>query len=150
MGKKQSSPRNAQQKELVRLMESIEGKYSKWEIWQDFIIMMAVSIANTFPGPHRAQREKLYQDHAAKYQVKELDVFAQMAAEVVSALEHNPEQDVLGELFMLLGLSNEWKGQFFTPYNVCRAMAMMIHLKIPWRKKDGSLSMIQPAVLEPP
>lgn len=95
MGKKQSSPRNAQQKELVRLMESIEGKYSKWEIWQDFIIMMAVSIANTFPGPHRAQREKLYQDHAAKYQVKELDVFAQMAAEVVSALEHNPEQDVL-------------------------------------------------------
>lgn len=73
-------------------MESIEGKYSKWEIWQDFIIMMAVSIANTFPGPHRAQREKLYQDHAAKYQVKELDVFAQMAAEVVSALEHNPEQ----------------------------------------------------------
>ena len=125
MGKKQSSPRNAQQKELVRLMESIEGKYSKWEIWQDFIIMMAVSIANTFPGPHRAQREKLYQDHAAKYQVKELDVFAQMAAEVVSALEHNPEQDVLGELFMLLGLSNEWKGQFFTPYNVCRTMAMM-------------------------
>ena len=58
MGKKQSSPRNVQQKELVRLMESIEGKYSKWEIWQDFIIMMAVSIANTFPGPHRAQREK--------------------------------------------------------------------------------------------
>ena len=58
MGKKQSSPRNAQQKELVRLMESIEGKYSKWEIWQDFIIMMAVSIANTFPGPHRAQREE--------------------------------------------------------------------------------------------
>lgn len=125
MGKKQSSPRNTQQKELARLMESIEGKYSKWEIWQDFIIMMAVSIANTFPGPHRAQREKLYQDHAAKYQAKELDVFAHMAAEVVSALEHNPEQDVLGELFMLLGLSNEWKGQFFTPYNVCRAMAMM-------------------------
>lgn len=125
MGKKQSIPRNAQQKELVRLMESIEGKYSKWEIWQDFIIMMAVSIANTFPGPHRAQREKLYQDHAAKYQAKELDVFAHMAAEVVSALEHNPEQDVLGELFMLLGLSNEWKGQFFTAYNVCRAMAMM-------------------------
>lgn len=106
-------------------MESIEGKYSKWEIWQDFIIMMAVSIANTFPGPHRAQREKLYQDHAAKYQTKELEVFARMAAEVVDALEHNPEQDVLGELFMLLGLSNEWKGQFFTPYNVCQMMAMM-------------------------
>lgn len=109
MGKKQSSPRNAQQKELVRLMESIEGKYSKWEIWQDFIIMMAVSIANTFPGPHRAQREKLYQDHAAKYQVKELDVFAQMAAEVVSALEHNPEQDVLGELSCYWGYQTSGK-----------------------------------------
>lgn len=32
---------------------------------------------------------------------------------------------MLGELFMALGLANEWKGQFFTPYDICRAMAAM-------------------------
>ena len=37
----------------------------------------------------------------------------------------NPDQDMLGELFMALGLANEWKGQFFTPYDICRAMAAM-------------------------
>ena len=26
---------------------------------------------------------------------------------------------------MALGLANEWKGQFFTPYDICRAMAAM-------------------------
>ena len=28
---------------------------------------------------------------------------------------------------MALGLSNEWKGQFFTPYSVCRAMSGMTY-----------------------
>ena len=38
-----------------------------------------------------------------------------MLAEVVADLEHNPDQDFLGELFMALDLGNEWAGQFFTP-----------------------------------
>lgn len=44
---------------------------------------------------------------------------------VVMALEHNPDQDFLGNLYMGLNLGNYWKGQFFTPYNVSRMMAEM-------------------------
>ncbi len=45
---------------------------------------------------------------------------AKCFAIVVEALERNPEQDFLGELYMELELGNHWKGQFFTPYCVCK------------------------------
>lgn len=48
---------------------------------------------------------------------------AKCFAIVVEALERNPDQDFLGKLYMSLELGNHWKGQFFTPYNVCRCMA---------------------------
>lgn len=48
---------------------------------------------------------------------------AKCFAIVVEALERNPEQDFLGELYMELELGNHWKGQFFTPYCVCKMMS---------------------------
>ena len=111
------------QKIIIDLLDDLQGRCSKWEIWQDFIVMSAISIANTIGGPHREQREKMYLERANKYKKTELNAFAQMLKEVVEEMEQHPDQDVLGELFMMLGLGNEWKGQFFTPYTVCRAMA---------------------------
>ena len=46
-----------------------------------------------------------------------------MFALIVDALEQNPYQDFLGDLFMRFDLSNTWKGQFFTPYSICKAMS---------------------------
>lgn len=114
------------QRAIIQLLESIQGKYSKWELWQDFIIMSAVSIANAVNTLHREQREQLYLDRAKKYSESELGVFAQMLKEAIEEIERNPEQDLLGELFMALGLSNEWKGQFFTPYHICQMMAAIM------------------------
>lgn len=117
------------QKNIVKLMGSLSGRYSLWEIWQDFIVMTAISIANVMPGPHRESREKQYMDRANKYTPEELETFAEMLFEVTMELDRNPDQDFLGELFMSLGLGNEWKGQFFTPYNVCKMMAAMSYGK---------------------
>ena len=115
------------QKNIVKLLDGLCGRYSRWEVWQDFIIMSAISIANVLGGPHREAREREYMEHASRYSSKELEVFAQMLAEVAMEMEREPDQDLLGELFMALGLSNEWKGQFFTPYSVCRAMSGMTY-----------------------
>ncbi|WP_277934751.1 Cas9 inhibitor AcrIIA9 family protein [Parablautia intestinalis] len=41
------------------------------------------------------------------------------------ALENEPEQDFLGKMYMNLNLGNHWKGQFFTPYTVCKMMSQM-------------------------
>lgn len=119
--------RDQSQKSVVKLIDSLCGRYSRWEVWQDFIIMSAISISNVVDGSHRDSREKQYLDRAAKYSEKELETFSQMLAEVTNAMEQNPDQDFLGELFMALDLGNEWKGQFFTPYDVCRLMASMTY-----------------------
>ena len=58
-----------------------------------------------------------------KYNEQERNVFPKLAAETVMALEENPEQDFLGNIFMNLGLGNAAGGQFFTPYHVCELMA---------------------------
>ena len=42
---------------------------------------------------------------------------------MVLALEDDPRQDFLGEVFQGLGLNSHWKGQFFTPYHMCEFMA---------------------------
>ena len=115
------------QKNIVKSLDGLCGRYSRWEVWQDFIIMSAISIANVLGGPHKEAREREYMNHASRYSSKELEVFAQMLAEVAMEMEREPDQDLLGELFMALGLSNEWKGQFFTPYSVCRAMSGMTY-----------------------
>lgn len=46
-----------------------------------------------------------------------------MLGYVTMALEENPEQDFLGEMFSGLNLHNEWRGQFFTPYHIGAFMA---------------------------
>ena len=115
------------QKNIVKTMERLTGRFSLWEIWQDFIIMSAISIANTVDTPFRDSREQTYLERSRKYSKQELDAFAEMLAEVVNALDNNPDQDFLGELFMALDLGNEWKGQFFTPYSVCKMMSAITY-----------------------
>lgn len=115
------------QKNIVKLLDSLCGRYSRWEVWQDFITMSAIGIANALGGPYKEAREREYVNHASRYSAAEIEIFAQMLGEVAAGMELNPDQDLLGELFMALDLSNEWKGQFFTPYSVCRAMSGMTY-----------------------
>lgn len=117
--------RNDDQKAVINSLDKLTGRYSLWELWQDFIIMSACSISNCFPHPNREKREEEYKQRADKYRPEEIAVFSECLMGVAEALEKNPDQDFLGELFMALGLSDSWKGQFFTPYCVCRMMAAM-------------------------
>ena len=110
---------------IVKLLSSLEGRQSRWQIWQDFITMSAISISNCVDAVHREEREKSFAAIGKRYSEKEKNVIAQMFAEIVNGMESNPDQDFLGELFMGLELGNDWVGQFFTPYSVCRAMAAM-------------------------
>lgn len=135
------------QKNIIRMMDSVSARHSRWEVWNDFIVMSAISIANTFKGPYREEREERYLGLAGKYSGKELEIIAAMFAEVVDAMDVNPDQDFLGELFMALGLGNEWAGQFFTPYDVCRVMARMSMAPDPGAEiqKKGWVAVSDPA-----
>lgn len=58
MGNALRHVRGESQKNIVRLIEGLSGKYSRWDIWQDFIIMSAIAIANTMGGPQVKAREE--------------------------------------------------------------------------------------------
>lgn len=117
--------RGEQQKQIVKLIEEMAGRMSAWEIWQDFIVPSALAISNSVDREYREQREQEYMKRASRYTREEMQRFPEMLALVVSALEENQDQDFLGDLFMCLGLGDQWKGQFFTPYCVCKAMAKL-------------------------
>lgn len=119
--------KNRHQEQIVRLLEQLgAGKLSIWEIWEDFILMSAISIANSVDfGPAQAEREQLYTSISAKYTADEFGLFVEAFSQVVLGLETDPQQDLLGTVFMSLGLNDHWKGQFFTPYNIAKMMAEM-------------------------
>ena len=123
MGKDARRVRGEAQKEIVKVFESLCGYHSRWEVWSDWITMSAVDISNAVDHAHREKREETYKTLAKKYSAAEMEKMSEMLAIMVTALDENPDQDFLGELFMLLNLGNDHAGQFFTPYHVCEFTA---------------------------
>lgn len=139
--------RDDRQRDFVRLFDQACRRHSPWTVWADFVVMSAVGISNTVDKDHAVEREKTYMALASKYDRSELECLSRMFAEVVNGLEEDPDQDFLGDLFMALELGNEHKGQFFTPYSVCRMTAKMTYGKDLEAKIDqrGWVSVNDPA-----
>lgn len=134
------------QKAFVRIFDSICQWNSRWERWNDMVMMFAIEIANAVDMEHRDERNKSYAAIARKYKPQELDRFADLFAEMVNNLEKNPFQDFLGSMYMELGLGNDHAGQFFTPYNVCRAMAeITVPKDFPQFERSGYITINDPA-----
>ena len=104
---------------FVRLAE----RHGRHEVWSDFITMSACAVSNASDTRFQKEREAMYMAAVKRYTKDEADMLAQMLSYVIMALEENPEQDFLGEMFSGLNLHKEWRGQFFTPYHVGSFMA---------------------------
>ena len=113
------------QKEFIKTMSSLSGRFNTWEIWSDFITMFATALSNAVDKVHFEKREQNYLKIINKYNKTEQQVFPHLMALVTQALERDKNRDFLGELYMALNLGNHWKGQFFTPYCICAVMAQM-------------------------
>lgn len=113
------------QVEFSKLFSELCRMKSSWEAWADFVAMSALTISNALDreGATHDEREQEYIRTIKRYSKVEQEIFPKLFAVMVEALEHNPDQDFLGEMFMGLNLGNHWRGQFFTPYNVCRMMS---------------------------
>ena len=123
--KARSRPQNDNQT-YTKLFHELTYRFSPWEVWKDFIVVFATSLANPFDKERYQERENRYLEIIGKYNAQEQALFPKLAAEVIMSLEKNPEQDFLGNLFMNFGLGNDRAGQFFTPYHVCECMAKMV------------------------
>lgn len=108
---------------FIRKFDEICYSRQKWQVWTDFICAVAISIANTVDicGDTHDEREKEFARCIQR--LGGIEHVRELFEIIVSALDADQEQDFLGKLFMLLELGNHWRGQFFTPYDVCRMMA---------------------------
>ncbi len=110
-------------KDFLSVFDRFNYKYSRWEVWNDFLYMAAVSLANMVPTDSREEREQRYLSTINKYPKELQDAFPELLAIITLALDDNPEQDFLGSLYHKLRLEQEQKGQFFTPYHISHFMA---------------------------
>lgn len=101
----------------------LTNRYRALDVWRDFITMFACSLSNPLDKEHRDKREALYLEVIKKYNKQDQELFPELAAQTVLALEEKPEQDFLGSIFMSLNLGDGHNGQIFTPYHVCELMA---------------------------
>ncbi len=130
---------------FIKIFNKFTFRFSPWEVWKDFIVTLACALSNSTDKLHYDEREALYIKTIQKYDEEERNIFPQLAAETVLALEENPEQDFLGNIFMNLGLGNKDNGQFFTPYHVCELMAKTtISDILPHIEKEGFIKVCDP------
>lgn len=127
MGRKTVHFRKRSQAEFARVFTTLCSTKSSWRVWSDFITLSALSIANACDqqGETHDARESEYLRIIGQYTKPEQQTIPELFARLVMALEEDPEQDFLGEMFMALELGSHWKGQFFTPYSICQLMAAM-------------------------
>lgn len=118
------NPVKANIQSMAKLISGLSYKHSAHQIFSDFIEMGAISISNAVDKPQYEAREARYMEIIKRYKREEIDVFPQLLGELGMTLEDGPD-DVLGKLFHELELHNTYKGQFFTPYELCKMMAMM-------------------------
>lgn len=110
-------------KEFMRVFHQLTHRWRSWDIWSDFVTMTACAISNAVDQLHYEKREELYMNTVKKYSKEELDLFTDLFAHTVMALEEDPEQDFLGDIYNELGLNSKEHKQIFTPYHVAHFMA---------------------------
>lgn len=111
------------EKEFLKLFDKLVYSRNAWQVWEDLMTAVACSISNAADRtPNRFKRREEQYKRAIE-NLGGLEIPSQIFAVIIMAFEINPEQDFLGKMYMNLNLGDHWKGQFFTPYNVCKMMA---------------------------
>ena len=146
--KKEAQTIQGTKQEFLKIFREMCYSRSTWQVWADLISMIACTLANsTDPdkeGARYLEREREYRQCAER--LGGVDKPALCMSVIVEALERNPEQDFLGELFMELELGNHWKGQFFTPYCICKAMSKIVVGDVDKQiEQSGYISVCDPA-----
>ena len=114
---------------IIKTIQSMIGKYGVYNIFEDWVRMIALAYANQIVFSQK--REDEYLEIMKRYDDAEIAKFCEMHAWL---LEWSEEQmtDMLGYIYMHLELGSKAHGQFFTPYHVCQMMAKM-------QKYDGKV-----------
>lgn len=130
------------QKEIIKILRGMTGKWSLYPLWRDFLVLAACTISNGVDKSQWQKREDMYMQTIQKYEKREANKFAEILALVVTGLSGGRIGDFLGELYMQMEIGNKDVGQFFTPYYVSELMAQLIDVD---PDENGNVTLNDPA-----
>lgn len=125
MGAKEVTTAAGWRTELMKLLRQNAYRFDLWQVWSDYVELMAIAISNRFDLRKYEAREARYMQIIKPYSKEELARFCHAYSALVMAMDCAEFDDVLGSVFMELELGNKWKGQFFTPYHLCEMMGVI-------------------------
>lgn len=136
-------------RDIVKLFSKLTGSRSMWQVFNDVITMIACAIQNgMLKNPRFDEIEEKYTRVSKEYTDDEMEVIANIFGAIINTLEANPFQDFLGDLYMNLEMGSSATGQFFTPYNISKAIANSALDKEGIKSalaKKGYITMLEPA-----
>lgn len=107
-------------KEIIKTIQGMSGRYSPYNIFDDWVTCSAIAISNAcelMANKTWKKREQRYLEIVSKYDKSELEEFSYMLAMLAKCYEEE-FCDVLGSVYMEMGIGNKNTGQFFTPYHI--------------------------------
>lgn len=107
---------------IIKTIQSMAGKYGVYEIFADWVKIMALAMAQAVQ--FKDFREREYCETIKRYDPAEQEKLFEMVAWLVEWADVE-YYDMLGYIYMHLELGSKKAGQFFTPYNICQLMAKM-------------------------
>jgi hypothetical protein len=119
-----SNHRPAEFNEFIKTFNGIARHRHRYTVFQDFVTLSAITLHNAIHKNETLEAE--YMQTVGRYTRDEMQDMCKLLALTIDLLDPEP-RDVLGPLFMDLNLGSEAIGQFFTPPEVSKLMAMIIH-----------------------
>ena len=117
------------EKFIIDNINKLSGKYTPYQIFTDWVTMLAIAIQNSCKLIHDKiyeEREETYKTIAKRYTEDELKILGDMCGALAIILEDR-FSDVLGEIYMLSGCGCKKTGQFFTPYHLSYLTAKLVY-----------------------
>lgn len=118
------SPNAHHIRNIVRLLEGARYRHDMYQVFSDCMEAMAIACSNAVDLRQRDAREARYLEIVRRYEREVVEIFPRILGELTMAMEAAPG-DVLGAVFGQMELHNTARGQFFTPYEICRLMARL-------------------------
>ena len=137
-------------KEIVRLFQSFGAAYRVADLFRDFVEVAAIVLINQYAFDNRwVQRENRYHEIRKQYSESDFKRFAEILGLLIVETHNHREQglfaDILGCLYMDLGLGNPDSGQYFTPYNISKLMADIVNQDLAEKlKTEPFVSVLEP------
>lgn len=116
--------RNPHIQAFKRLFNETARYENRYSVFRDWVMMSAIALNNAFLKSESLEEE--YLGIVKRYKKDDAVRMAHLLAEVVQGLEVYP-CDFLGSLFMELELGSDRMGQFFTPFEISKMMALLTH-----------------------